>query len=180
MPSIKNRLAVSFIVPPVIFILFSLTYPYLDYFVMGFPGVSCGLFDLFRVHILLMWLGWAVLLYLFLFVYDVSKNFISNQASTSNHPVIRSFFGANQKYHAGSIRIIFAVIIPVYLWLAGGIITKSLYFFYDVNNGVLLASDIVFMFRQYPEVSYLIMILVIFGSFYWYDKKNSEVLAIKD
>ncbi|MDX8551779.1 hypothetical protein KHC33_04090 [Methanospirillum sp. J.3.6.1-F.2.7.3] len=138
----------------------------------GFPGISCGLFDLFRVHILLMWIGWAVLLYLFLFVYDVSKKLISNLVSTSNQPVIRSYFEANQKYHPGSIRLIFAVIIPIYLWLAGGIITKSLYFFYDVNNGVFLASDIVLMFRQYPEVSYLIMILVIFGGFYWYDKKT--------
>ncbi|MGV8108950.1 hypothetical protein [Methanospirillum sp.] len=141
----------------------------------GFPGISCGLFDLFRVHILLMWLGWSVILYLFLFVYDVTKNYISNWTSTINHPVISSFFEANQKYHPGSIRLIFAVIIPLYLWLAGGIITKSLYFFYDVNNGVFLATDIVFMFRSYPEVSYLIMGLVTYGSFYLYDKNIQKV-----
>lgn len=166
MSSINRRIILSLIVPPVIIVLLSLTFPFLQYLETGFPGISCGLFDLFRIHILLMWLGWAVFLYLFLFVYDVSKKFRSNWASTSNHPVISSFFEANQKYHPGSIRIIFAVIIPIYLWLAGGIVTKSFYFFYDVNNGVFLASDIVLMCRQYPEVSYLIMILVIFGVFF--------------
>ncbi|MDX8551771.1 hypothetical protein KHC33_04130 [Methanospirillum sp. J.3.6.1-F.2.7.3] len=171
MPSIVRRVVLSFIVPPLILVFLSLAFPFLQSLETGFPGISCGLFDLFRVHIVLMWLGWSVILYLFLFVYDVSKKLISNLTSTSNQPVIRSYFEANQKYHLGSIRIIFAVIITIYLWLAGGIITKSLYFFYDVNNGVFLASDIVFMFRQYAEVSYLIMILVIYGTFYLYDKK---------
>lgn len=141
----------------------------------GFPGISGGLFDLFRVHILLMWLGWSVILYLFLFVYDVTKNYINKQANTSNNPVIRNFFKANQKYHPGSIRLIFAVVIPLFLWLIGGIITKSLYFFYDMNNAVFLASNIVFMFRHYPDVSYLIMVLVTYGSFYLYDKNIQKV-----
>ena len=170
-----RRLILSFLAPPIILVLFSLIYPFMQTLETGFPGISCGLFDLFRVHILLMWLGWSVILYLFLFVYDVTKNYISNWASISNHPVICSFFEANQKYHPGSIRLIFAVIIPLYLWLAGGIITKSVYFFYDVNNGVFLATDIVFMFRNYPEVSYLIMVLVTYGSFYLYDKNIRKV-----
>jgi len=152
----------------------------MEYLETKFPGISCGFFDLFRVHILLMWLGWSVTPYCFLFVYDMSKNFISNLPNTSRHPGIQSFFEANQKYHPGSIRVLFAVIIPIFLWMTADILTKSMYLFYDVNNGVFLATDIVFMFRQYPEISYLIMILVIFCTIYCYDKNYSEGCGIRD
>lgn len=171
MPSIKRRLVISFIVPLVILVLLSLTFPFLQSLQTGLPGISCGLFDLFRIHILLMWLGWAALLYLSLFAYDMCKNIIINQTNINNYSFLRSFFEANQKYHPGSIRLIFAVIIPLFLFLVGGIITQLLYFFYNVNDGVFLASDICFMFRVNPEVSYLIMILVIYGSLWTYDKK---------
>lgn len=152
----------------------------MEYLETKFPGISCGFFDLFRVHILLMWPGWSVTPYSFLFVYDMSKNFISNLPNTSRHPGIQSFFEANQKYHPGSIRVLFAVIIPIFLWMTADILTKSMYLFYDVNKGVFLAIDIVFMFRQYPEISYLIMILVIFCTIYCYDKNYSEGCGIRD
>jgi len=79
--------------------------------------------------------------------YDLRKNFRTNQIDPTYHLIIQSFVKACQKYDHCKIRLIFVLIIPIYLFLAGSIITKLLYFVYDVNNGVFLASDFCFMFR---------------------------------
>lgn len=78
MPSIIRGLVISFIVPPVILVLLSLAFPFLQSLQTGFPGISCGFFDLFRIHILLMWVGWAALLYLSLNTYDICKKYHSH------------------------------------------------------------------------------------------------------
>ena len=171
MLSLKKRLSVSFIAPPIIIILFSLAYPFLDSMITGLPGISSGLSDLFRLHIVLLWFGWGAVLFLSLILYDRLKTIITNLSEDSRHPIIQNFLEANQNFHPGSIRLIFAMIIPGFLRLTGDLIAKSLYFFYDVNDGVFLASDICFMFIDFPGASYVIMLFVIFGSLSAYDLK---------
>jgi hypothetical protein len=85
------------------------------------------------------------------------------------------FYVSNKRFRPGSLGILFSVVIPVFLRLTWDLITESLYYVYDVNKGVFLASDICFMFMEHPEVSYLIMILVVFVALYWYDKREANI-----
>jgi hypothetical protein len=96
---------------------------------------------------------------------------ITNLSDDSQHSVIQNFLEAIQRFHPGSIRLVFAMIIPGFLRLVGDIIAQSLYFFYNVNDGVFLAADFCFMFIDYPGASYFIMLFVIFGFLSWYDLK---------
>jgi len=178
MPSIKNKLVISLLIPLMIILLFHMIAPYVYYPMVGVVLPVPGLIDLIGIYALFLWIIWGLIIFITFSMYERCKLTYENTAQSSYlndvsdkgiRTRIRRFFNAK---HPEFFRLCFVLFLPWLMFISALLLGVM---FREVNSldiGGYIPIGIHDMIFHHTVMGYLIMVAVIFIAFYWHDLKS--------